>query len=145
MFQIRTASSEPQMYYQRERWTWEPSLPTLKNRQPFLWKPGSLRGPSTTTYCIPPDWLRQKIKVPSAVMDGRASITIPGLDPGSSILSVSSTPFAATIESDTNITEHDVILVHYRKHSWKWSYYDLFSGEVYLLTEARILERNNKS
>lgn len=83
---------------------------------PFLLKPRSLRGPSTTTYCIPLGRFREKIKVPNSAIDERTSLTSLGLDLGSSILCFKYS-FTAAIESDTNITEHNVILVRYMKHS----------------------------
>lgn len=148
MFQIGTALSATDVLPEGT-WTWEPSLWVLKNCQPFLWKPGSLRGPSAPTYCIPLDWLRQKIKVPRAVIDGETFHNKPR---------VGSWEFNSLCFKYSFACHNWVWHKHHRtrcdsgtlqeallKMILLWS----FSGPVYLLMEANILrmlyKMNNKS
>ena len=145
-FQIRTAFSEPEGNDPR-MWNWEPGLLALK-KQPTLPPEARELERSLNHHPLhpPTDRLWQKIKALHAAIDGRAPIKS-GV--GSWELKFCfKYSFTATIESDMYITEHDMILVCYRKHSWKWSFYDLFLGKFtsrWRLTSLRRIAKARKT
>lgn len=144
MFQIRLPFFFSRATHLRRQCGTYIQTPDVEKPQTLLLEPGSSRGSSTITYCICLDQLRQEIKVPNPVINGRVSTTSLGLDLGSLILcfKYSSLPQLNLTQTSQNkmwfwyitgSTHQKMILLR------------SFSKEVSLLMEANILRRNHKN
>lgn len=127
-FQITTAFSEPERNDLR-MWNWEPGLLALKKLPALPPKARELERSLNHHPPHPPRQTSAEDQSPWCCDWWESSYNKSGVGSWELKFCFKYSFTAATIESDTYITEDDMVLVHCRKHSWKWSFYDLFLGK----------------